>query len=436
MNIYMQSLGCSKNQVDSEMILGLCKNLNMTIVKDYSIADLIIVNTCGFIESAKQEAIDTILELSDSKKSSAKLVVCGCLAQRYKKDLIESLPEIDLIISIDEYSSFTQIISKLMNIDFIPCTMNHLQRVYESQPFMRYVKISEGCLNKCAYCAIPLIRGTLKSREIEDIVNEVKLHVLDGVKEINIISQDTTIYGYDIYNEKAIVKLLSEIVKIEGDFRVRLLYLYPDIISDELILFIKNNDKIMPYFDIPIQHSENKILSYMFRRGSKEYLLELFKKIRYHIPHSIIRTTIIAGFNYETDEDFNNLIDFITEVKFDRLGTFPFSLEDDTYATKYDGVVSEDVKISRYNKIMEVQSYISLNLNLAKIGKVYDCIIEGYDYENYMYTGRSFEFAPDDIDGIIYIASINELKVGDVVKAKILDVDAYNLTAEEVYEEN
>ena len=260
MNLYMVSLGCAKNQVDSEMILGLLRK-KMNIVSKPELADLIIVNTCAFIESSRKEAIDTILMLADYKKNNAKLVVCGCLSQRYKNEIEKLLPEVDRFIAIDEYKDIANIINNVINSDFnISDKISPLNRLDTSPSYMTYIKISEGCLNRCAFCAIPLIRGNLRSRTIEDIKAEVSQKVNEGVYEINLISQDTTKYGYDLYRELKIVDLLKELVSIPGDFKIRLLYLYPDIVTDELINFIKENDKVMNYFDIPIQHSEDLIL--------------------------------------------------------------------------------------------------------------------------------------------------------------------------------
>ena len=433
MNLYMVSLGCAKNQVDSEMILGLLKK-KMNIVESVEDADLIVVNTCAFIEPARKEAIDTILNLSDYKKDGAKMVVCGCLAQRYKDEIVKLLPEVDRFITIDEYKNIANIINDVMKSNFKSTdNISPLDRVYTTPSYMTYVKISEGCLNRCAFCAIPLIRGNLVSRTIEDIVEEVKLHVSEGVYEINLISQDTTKYGYDIYKELKIVDLLKELVKIDGDFKIRLLYLYPDIVTDELIDFIKDNPKVMPYFDIPIQHSEDKILKAMKRRGNREYLLNLFNKIKTLIPNAILRTTFIVGFPYEEEEDIDSLIDFVKQVEFDRLGAFTFSLEEGTKACEYPNVISEDTKQLRYEKLMNTQMEISLNKNKSLIGKVLDDVfIIGYDEESYMYVARSYAYAPDEIDGCIYIAAKNELKLGQRVKVKVLDCDEYTLTGEEI----
>ena len=426
----MVSLGCAKNQVDSEMILGVCKN-KLDIVATPEEADLIIINTCAFIEPARKEAIDTILQLADYNK---KMIVCGCLPQRYKDEIKKLLPEVDRFVTIDEYGNIGKIVEEVLSADF---TLNDgfspLNRLYTTPEYMRYIKISEGCFNRCAFCAIPLIRGKLKSRTIESIVEEVKKVVSEGAYEINLISQDTTKYGYDLYHKLALIDLLKEIVKIEGDFKVRLLYLYPDIVTDELIDFIASNDKIMPYFDIPIQHSEDKLLKAMLRRGDRKYLLELFDKIRTRIPNAILRTTFIVGFPYETEEDVDNLIDFVKKVRFDRLGAFTFSLEENTPATKYPNEIDESTKQARYERLMAAQNEIALSNNKALIGKALDDVfIIGYDEESYLYVARSYAYAPDEIDGAIYVAAKRELSLGERIKVKVLDCDAYTLTGEEI----
>jgi ribosomal protein S12 methylthiotransferase len=415
------------------MILGTCKN-TMELCDDPGVADLILINTCAFIESARKEAIDTILSLADYK--NAKLVVCGCLPQRYKDEIINLLPEVDRFVTIDEYSNLPQIIDSVLKSDVNKYNnFSPLNRVYSTPSYMRYVKISEGCLNRCAFCAIPLIRGNLKSRTIESITEEVKMHVNDGVYEINLISQDTTKYGYDLYNKLAIVDLLKKLVEIDGDFKIRLLYLYPDIVTDELIDFIKNNPKVYPYFDIPIQHSEDKLLKAMLRRGDRAYLLELFKKIRNEIPHAIIRTTLIVGFPYEEKKDVNNLIEFMNDVRFDRLGAFTFCLEEGTPACKYPQTVKESHKQKRYEMVMEAQAKIALEKNQALIGTTLnEVFITGYDEGNFMYTARNYAYAPDDIDGIIYVAAKYELEIGKRISCRVLDCDQYSITCEQIEE--
>lgn len=434
MKVYMQSLGCAKNQVDSEMILGTLKN-NITLVKEPSEAELIIINTCAFIEPARKEAIETILDMVEYKeKNGAKLIVCGCLPQRYKDEIINLIPEVDRFVSIAEYGDFVNIVNNLIKSDYkYDLEFSPLNRIYSTPSYMRYVKISEGCLNRCAFCAIPLIRGNLKSRTIESIVEEVKREVSNGVYEINLISQDTTNYGYDLYGRQAIVDLLSELVKIDEDFKIRLLYLYPEIVTDELIDFIKNNDKVMNYFDIPIQHSEDKMLKAMHRRGNKELITNLLKKIRKEIPSATIRTTLMVGFPYEEEKDVDNMIKFIKEIKFDHMGAFAFSLEEGTPACEYPNVIKESVKQKRYDKLMKAQSEIALELKRNKIGSVIkDAFIIGYDEEAFMYIARSDEFAPDEVDGCIYVAARYELELGQRVNVKILDADHYTLTGEQV----
>lgn len=428
MKLYMVSLGCAKNKVDSEMILGALRDKTELVALPED-ADLIIVNTCAFIEPARKEAIDTILELSDY---DAKLIVCGCLPQRYKDEIVKLLPEVDRFITIDEYSNIAKIVGDVVNSSFkINNEFSPLNRINTEPSYMRYVKISEGCLNRCAFCAIPLIRGKLHSRTIENIVEEVKNIVNEGVYEINLISQDTTKYGYDLYKRLALVDLLKEIVKIPGDFKVRILYLYPEVVTDELIDFIKNEPKMMHYFDIPMQHSETKILKKMCRRSDKEILTNLFHKIRQEVPDAILRTTIIVGFPYEEESDMDNLIDFIKDIKFDRLGAFTFSLEEGTKACEYPNIISEETKQARYERLMKTQSEIALDNNKKYMNQILnDCFIIGYDEESYMYVARSYAYAPDEIDGCIYIASKRELKLGERVNVKVLDYDEYTLTGE------
>ena len=429
MRIYMVSLGCAKNMVDSELVLGALKNQSEVVATPEE-ADLIMVNTCAFIEPARKEAIDTILGLLDYKK---KIVVLGCLPQRYKEEIQKLIPEVDRFVSIDEYNNIGSIINNVMNSDYKFNEISFLDRIYSTPSYMRYVRISDGCLNRCAFCAIPLIRGRLKSRTIEDIVEEVKQAVSEGVYEINLVSQDTTKYGFDIYKKLALIDLLKEIVKIDGDFKVRLLYLYPDIVTDELIEFIKNNDKIMPYFDIPIQHSEDKILKRMIRRGMRSYLVDLFNKIKKEIPNAILRTTLIVGFPYEEEADLDNMIKFIEDIKFDRLGAFTFSLEENTKACEYPNVISNDEKNRRYEKLMNAQRKIALEKNKAMVGKTLkDCFIIGYDEESYFYVARNYAYAPDEIDGVIYVAAKDELELGQRINVKILDYDEYTLTGEQV----
>jgi ribosomal protein S12 methylthiotransferase len=395
-----------------------------------------MVNTCAFIESAREEAINTILDLAQYKKENSKLIVLGCLSQRYKDELIKELPEVDLFVKISDYNNIAKILNDLLKTNFKDYdTLSFLNRPHKNPNYMTYVRISDGCQNRCGFCAIPLIRGTLKSRTIESIHDEVVEAVENGAYEINLISQDTTKYGYDLYKKLAITDLLEDLCNIEGNFKIRLLYLYPDIVTDELINFIKTHDKVMPYFDIPLQHSEDHILKSMYRRGMRDYLVNLIKKIKEEIPHAIFRTTMIVGYPGETEDDVDNLIKFMEETRFDRLGVFTYSAEEGTYGATLKDQVPEEIKNERYNRVMDAQFYISLDLNRQKIGQVFDVLVEGYDPESYFYRGRSYGFAPDDIDGAIYFAAHSELNPGDVIKVKILDADSYSLTGE-TYEED
>ncbi len=433
MNIYMITLGCSKNQVDSEMILGFLKNHGANVVATPQEADILMVNTCAFILSAREEAINTILELAKYKTKNKKLIVMGCLAQRYKDELITELPEVDYFMKIDDYKEIARVLNDLLHTNYKESdTLSFIDRVTDEPDYMTYVRISDGCLNRCAFCAIPLIRGRLKSRTIEDIYEEVEAAVKKGTYEINIISQDTTRYGFDLYKKNALVDLLSELVKIEGNYKIRLFYLYPEIVSDELIQFIKNNPThIMPYFDIPLQHSEDHVLKDMKRRGNRAYLVDLIAKIRREIPEAIFRTTMMVGFPGETEEDVDNMIEFMKVTKFDRLGTFTYSPEEGTVGAAMPNQIPESVKNDRYNRVMKAQFYISLEKNREKIGKNFDVLIESYDEANFMYRGRSYGFAPDDIDGCIYVAAHEELKPGQIVSVSIKDADSYSLTGEQ-----
>lgn len=434
MKLFMQSLGCAKNQVDSEMLLGVLKE-NIELVMEPLEAELLLLNTCAFIESARKEAIDTIFELVEIKKqTNAKLVVCGCLPQRYRNEIVELIPEVDRFITIDEYPNLANIINQVVKSNYqYHKKYDPLNRIYSTPLYMRYVKIAEGCMNRCAFCAIPLIRGNLKSRTIENIVAEVKKEVLEGAYEINLVAQDTTKYGYDIYHKHALVDLLKELISLEGDFKIRLLYLYPELVSDELIELIKNSPKLMKYFDIPIQHSENKILKAMLRRSNKELIVELFHKIKKEIPTATLRTTLMVGFPYEEEEDVDKMIEFIKDIRFDHMGAFTFSLEENTPACKYPSIISEQTKQKRYERVMEAQSKIALELKQAKIGSIIkEAFIIGYDEESYMYVARSEEFAPDEIDGCIYVAAKEELSLGQRIDVRILDADCYTLTAEQI----
>ena len=423
------SLGCSKNLVDSEMILGALANSKFEIVNTIDDSDVIIVNTCGFIESAKEESISNIL---DVVKYGKKVVVTGCLVERYLEELKTSIPEVNLWIPIREYAHFAEKIESLFEEKVEVEELNPFVRMLSTPPFMAYLRISEGCNNCCAYCAIPLIRGHFRSRPFNDVVEEAKLLANNGIKELVLISQDTTRYGSDFKDKKTIVDLLKELLKIKDLISFRLLYLYPDEITDELIDLIKENPRIAPYFDIPFQHSSTPVLKGMLRRGTGESYQALIDKIRNKIPHAILRTTYIVGFPGETDDDFVNLVAFTKKNKFDHMGAFTYSREDGTKAFDYKDQVSEALKKARLSKIMEVQKKISYQNNKARVGEVMEGIVVEYNSTNKVYGLRSYWNAPDDIDGKISFVSNKEHKIGDVVKVKITNAYIYDLFGEVV----
>lgn len=416
MKVGIISLGCAKNLVDSEMILGMFPRRDIT--NNIEEADVIIVNTCGFIEAAKKESIDTILEATGYGK---KVIVTGCLVERYYDDLVREMPEVALFIRIKDYPHIQEIVGSFLNEKLRK--MKHQNRVLSTPKYMAYVRIADGCNNKCNYCAIPLIRGEYHSRSEDDICDEVNKLAKRGIKEIVLISQDTTRYGTDLENTN-ICLLLKRIENIPGIEFIRILYLYPSDVSDELIDVIKNSNTIVPYFDVPIQHSSNKMLAYMNRRGTKEDMLVLFDKIRKAIPNAVLRTTLILGFPYETEEDFIDLKEFVRTVRFDRLGAFTYSKEEDTVAYDMPQVNKKTAK-RRYNEIMHMQEEISLQKGQERIGEIHKAIVE--EFEGYYYIGRSFAFAPDDVDGYLFIESSEKLKKGDIVKCEIFEADSYNL---------
>lgn len=350
MNVGFVSLGCSKNLVDTEMMIGLFKNNNFKIVNNPKEAEIIVINTCGFIEPAKQEAINTILEMSEYKNKKCKyLIVMGCLVERYKKDLQKLLPEVDLFLSIKEYGKAWDEISKLINIpeEGKYTNMEYLEREISTGNNMAYLKIAEGCSNRCTYCAIPSIRGPFESRKIEDVLEEAEQLAKKGVKELVVIAQDTTKYGIDLYGKPRLAELLEKLCKIDGFKWIRFLYAYPETITDELIDVVKNNEKICNYFDIPIQHISNPVLKKMNRKSNEESIKELIKKIRKEIPNVIIRTSLIVGFPGETQEDFEKLCEFVKTAKFDRMGAFTYSKEDGTPAERLPNQIHGNTKKSK-----------------------------------------------------------------------------------------
>ena len=429
MNVGFISLGCSKNLVDTELIIGTFKNNNFKIVNSPDMAEILVVNTCGFIEAAKQESIDAILEMAEFKtKGKCKyLIVAGCLVKRYKKELIKAIPEVDLFLSVDEYDNMWDEISKLINKSsgFINCNK---ERMITTGNSFAYLKIAEGCSNNCTYCAIPYIRGGYISRPFEEIINEAKELVNKGIKEIIVIAQDTTKYGLDLYNKQRLPELLEEISKIKDLKWLRFLYVYPESITEELIEVVKNNNKICKYFDIPIQHISDNILKKMNRKSDSKSIEKLINNIKNKIPDVVLRTSLIVGFPTETEEDFEKLFDFVNAVKFDRLGVFQYSKEEGTPAEKIKGHIHHSTKKKRYNKIMELQQQISKEKLEQNIGKELEVLIESTTFDSKYLIGRTEKEVPE-IDGVVFIKNIDMKKdlIGEFIKCKITDVREYDL---------
>jgi len=456
MNVGFISLGCSKNLIDTEVMIGKFKSNEYKIVNNPKEADIIIINTCGFIEQAKEEAINTILEMAELKKQRCKyLIVMGCLVQRYYDELIPALPEVNLFIRIDEYESFWEKVENLIKNNKVEKT--HYKKVtkvseikelpllqkeeYESRTITTgenyaYLKIGEGCSNMCTYCAIPYIRGKFLSRKMEDILSEARILAKQGIQELIIIAQDTTKYGVDIYGKPMLKELLHNLSKIEEIKWIRFLYSYPEGITDELIEEVKQNKKICKYFDIPIQHISNNMLKAMNRKTSKKNIEILLEKIRHEIPDASLRTSLIVGFPGESQQDFSELFDFVQKAKFDKMGAFMYSKEEGTPAAKMKNQIHGNTKKSRYNKIMKIQQQISRENLSKKLGKEYEVLVENISFDGKYLIGRTNSDVPD-IDGVVYIKYGNTKK-GDYditkyknqfVKCKIIDIKDYDLIA-------
>ncbi len=427
------SLGCDKNRLDSEVMLS---NLNeeYSLVQNPKLADVIIINTCGFIESAKQESIDTILEMSQYKeKFNCKLiVVTGCLAQRYGKELMKLLPEVDIMLGVNDYDKLNESIkkciendqSKIYNCEYSDSNINEGKRILTTSTHTAYLRIAEGCDNHCTYCIIPKIRGKYRSRTIENIIRECNDLANQGVKEIILIAQDTTKYGIDIYGKKMLPQLIQNISKISGIEWIRLLYCYPEELTDEIINEIVVNDKVCKYIDIPIQHVSDPILKLMGRRGRKLDIIKNIDKLRNKVEGIAIRTTIIVGFPGETEENFQELKDFVSNMKFDNLGVFKYSREEGTAAAEMENQVPEEIKSAREGELMLLQQQIMSSINKSKVGSIYKVIVEGKKGE--LWYGRSYEMAPD-IDGVVYIKCKKTLKIGNMVNVKITHSLEYDL---------
>ena len=431
----MVSLGCAKNQVDAERMLYMLKEAGFEIVADAALSDVVIVNTCGFIETAKQEAIDTILEFCALKQEGRiKAVVCsGCLAERYRDEIIKEIPELDAVVSIGRNSDIVQVIRDIYAGE------EHIkafgekedlsiegERILSTEPFYAYLKIAEGCDNRCSYCAIPRIRGRFRSRPMENIIEEAKDLAGKGVQELIVIAQDTTRYGKDIYGEYKLAELLRELCKIEGFKWIRTLYAYPDKITDELLDALAEEEKLVKYLDIPLQHCNKEVLKRMYRGGDRESYTALVKKIRERVPGIVLRTTLITGFPGETEEQFEELCEFVKEIKFERLGCFAYSAEEGTPAAEFDGQLSVKIKEKRSEIIMEEQMFISDRFNESRLGQTIEVVTEGFDRYAECWFGRSAADAPE-IDGKVFFTSDRKLRAGEFVLVTVDDIMDYDL---------
>lgn len=436
--IGMISLGCPKNQVDAELMLAKLDAAGFEISGDISGCDAVIINTCGFIDDAKREAIDNILEMADYKDAGEikKIIVTGCLSERYKEEILEELPEVDAIVGLGNNGNIVDIVNQTLSTteplvaigektDLPLCG----ERLLTTPEYWGYLKIAEGCSNHCTYCAIPSIRGEMRSRTIESCVEEAKALADNGIKELIVIAQDTTRYGEDLYGEPKLHELLTELCKIEKLQWIRILYCYPERLTDELIDVIAKEEKICKYIDLPLQHCNGEVLKRMNRHGDRESLTALMNKLRDRIPGVCVRTTLITGFPGETEEQFTELAEFVKEIKFDCLGCFSYSPEDGTPAAKLPDQIEQDVKVHRGELIMDSQYGIVLENNQALIGKTLKVVVDGYDPYTDVYEGRTYRDAPE-IDGKISFISDKSLQPGTFIDVKVTDYNEYDLIGE------
>lgn len=438
MNILFISLGCDKNLVDTEVMLGLLASKGYQMIDDETQADVIVVNTCCFINDAKEESIQTILEMAEYKNEGRlkALIVTGCLAQRYKNEIIEEIPEVDAVLGTTSYDKIVEAIEEALqghsmiemtDLDVLPEV--HTHRLVTTGGHFAYLKIAEGCDKHCTYCIIPKIRGNFRSVPMEKLLQEAQELADQGVKELILVAQETTLYGKDLYGEKSLHKLLKELCKINGIQWIRILYCYPEEITDELIQVMKEEKKICHYLDLPIQHASNEILKRMGRRTSKEQLIEIIGKLRREIPDIVLRTTLITGFPGETQEQHEELMDFVDEMEFDRLGVFTYSPEEDTPAAAMDGQIEENIKEDRQAEIMELQQDIAFDLAENMIGQEVLVLIEGKVADENAYVGRTYKDAPN-VDGLIFVNTDEELMSGDFAKVKVTGALEYDLIGE------
>ncbi len=430
------SLGCSKNLVDTENMIGIMTREGYEVVSDPVDADIIVVNTCGFIDSAKEEAINTILEMAEYKEHNCKLLVCaGCLSQRYSEDIKRDLPEVDVILGTGSYKDIAKAVKEAAEngkseyLDDINFEIVDEERVRTTPPHMAYIKIAEGCDNFCTYCAIPSIRGRYRSRKMESIIQEATKMAEEGVKEIILVAQDTTRYGLDLYGEKKLPELIKKLCAIEKLKWVRVHYCYPEEIDDELINVFKTEEKLVKYLDIPVQHGCDSVLKRMGRKTTRAQIIDRVTKLRENVAGITLRTSIIAGFPGETEAEFESLLNFVNEAKFDRMGVFAYSKEEGTPAAKLPGQIDDNVKEERRNKVMELAQKISNEHNQSMLGKTLEVVVEGF--EDNLYFGRSGGESVD-VDPKIYFGSLDELNEGDFIKVKIVNFDEYDLYGEQV----
>ena len=457
-NVLFVSLGCDKNLVDSEKMLGLLNEAGYRVAQEESEADAIVVNTCCFIHDAKEESVETILEMAEWKKKGRlkALIVTGCMAQRYQDEIQQEIPEVDAVIGTTGYTEIVPILDEILaeaeasqkeaaveepkeksfvnccpSIDLLPASLAD-KRVVTTGGYTAYLKIAEGCNKRCTYCIIPYIRGHYRSFPMEDLLEEARKLAEGGVKELILIAQETTVYGMDCYGRKALPELLTKLCEIEGIEWIRILYCYPEEITDELIAVMKKEKKICHYLDIPIQHSEDTILKRMGRRTNRAELVSLLEKLRKEIPDIVLRTTLITGFPGETEEEFKNMVDFVDSMEFDRLGVFPYSAEEGTKAAEMDGQITEEVKESRRDEIMALQQEISADKAASRIDDEMSVLIEGYLYEDDIYIGRTYMDAPK-VDGNVFVRAEEELISGDIVPVRITGANEYDLMGDVIY---
>lgn len=457
-NVLFVSLGCDKNLVDSEKMLGLLNEAGYRVAQEESEADAIVVNTCCFIHDAKEESVETILEMAEWKKKGRlkALIVTGCMAQRYQDEIQQEIPEVDAVIGTTGYTEIIPILDEILaeaeasqkeaaveepkeksfvnccpSIDLLPASLAD-KRVVTTGGYTAYLKIAEGCNKRCTYCIIPYIRGHYRSFPMEDLLEEARKLAEGGVKELILIAQETTVYGMDCYGRKALPELLTKLCEIEGIEWIRILYCYPEEITDELIAVMKKEKKICHYLDIPIQHSEDTILKRMGRRTNRAELVSLVEKLRKEIPDIVLRTTLITGFPGETEEEFKNMVDFVDSMEFDRLGVFPYSAEEGTKAAEMDGQITEEVKESRRDEIMALQQEISADKAASRIDDEMSVLIEGYLYEDDIYIGRTYMDAPK-VDGNVFVRAEEELISGDIVPVRITGANEYDLMGDVIY---